>query len=386
MQVVSNLLGNAVKFTETGAVTLRVRLRRASDAVAATAGGALLRIEVQDTGIGIEPERLARLFEPFEQGDASMTRRFGGTGLGLADQPAPRRADGRPPLGRQRAGPRLDLLRRASRRSCSRLLIRPGDRFLGRLGRPLLLRARPAGEFSASCHLFPGVFDIPTAAPPVWGATAEMEATLQVPFVDLACVPRLRLSGVSVRQTPATRFSQCQAVTRMSSTVSSLITSAEHGDASAVETLFATLYTDLRRLARIELSRHGAGVTLTATALLHEAYLDISKRDGAAFADRGRFMGYASRVMRGLIIDYARSRRAQKRGGRFEMTTLESSYNDYRADPRELTSISDALDELGTVDRRPRRDRRPEVLLRVLLWRDRGHARRVGADRAAPVG
>jgi RNA polymerase sigma factor (TIGR02999 family) len=179
---------------------------------------------------------------------------------------------------------------------------------------------------------------------------AEMEATLQVPFVDLACVRRLRLPGVSVRPTPATRFSECQAVIRMSSTVASLITSAEHGDASAVETLFATLYTDLRRLARIELSRHGAGVTLTATALLHEAYLDISKRDGAAFADRARFMGYASRVMRGLIIDYARNRRAQKRGGRFEMTTLESSYNDYRADPRELTSISDALDELGTVD------------------------------------
>jgi RNA polymerase sigma factor (TIGR02999 family) len=136
----------------------------------------------------------------------------------------------------------------------------------------------------------------------------------------------------------------------MSSTVSSLITSAERGDATAVETLFSTLYADLRRLARVELSRHGEGVTLTATALLHEAYLDISKRDGAVFADRGRFMGYASRVMRGLIIDYARSRRAQKRGGRFEMTTLETSHGDRATDHRELSSISDALDELATVE------------------------------------
>jgi signal transduction histidine kinase len=84
VQIVSNLLGNAVKFTDRGAVTLRARARRASDGVATAAAGALLRIEVQDTGIGIEPDRLTQLFEPFEQGDASMTRRFGGTGLGLA--------------------------------------------------------------------------------------------------------------------------------------------------------------------------------------------------------------------------------------------------------------------------------------------------------------
>jgi RNA polymerase sigma factor (TIGR02999 family) len=134
------------------------------------------------------------------------------------------------------------------------------------------------------------------------------------------------------------------------STVSSLITSAEHGDTSASEALFTALYTDLRRMARHELSRRGSGVTLTATALLHEAYLEISKRDGAMFVDRGRFMAYASRVMRGLIIDYARSRRAQKRGGQFEMTTLETDCGGRVVDDRELTSISDALDELASVD------------------------------------
>lgn len=178
----------------------------------------------------------------------------------------------------------------------------------------------------------------------------EMEALLSVPFVDAARPARAERRGACVRPTPGARLSECQARTRMPSTVSSLIASAEHGDPSAVEALFSTLYADLRRLARIELARHGAGVTLTATALLHEAYLDISKRDGAVFADRGRFMGYAARVMRGLIIDYARSRRAQKRGGRFEMTTLDTAHGDYRADPGELTAISDALDELATVD------------------------------------
>jgi RNA polymerase sigma factor (TIGR02999 family) len=136
----------------------------------------------------------------------------------------------------------------------------------------------------------------------------------------------------------------------MPSTVSSLIDSAERGEVTAAEALFTTLYTDLRRLARYELSRRGGGLTLTATALLHEAYLDIAKRDGAMFVDRGRFMAYASRVMRGLIIDYARNRRAQKRGGKFEMTTLETDIGPAVVDDRELTAIGDAIDELAAVD------------------------------------
>ncbi len=72
-QVLVNLIGNALKFTENGSVA--VRLSSADD---------YLRIVVQDTGIGIAPEVLSSIFEPFKQADSSTTRRFGGTGLGLA--------------------------------------------------------------------------------------------------------------------------------------------------------------------------------------------------------------------------------------------------------------------------------------------------------------
>ena len=77
-QVLINLLGNAVKFTPEGSVTLRVGARQPED------GRCLLRFDVIDTGIGIDPAMHSRIFEAFTQGDGSITRRYGGTGLGLS--------------------------------------------------------------------------------------------------------------------------------------------------------------------------------------------------------------------------------------------------------------------------------------------------------------
>jgi RNA polymerase sigma factor (TIGR02999 family) len=133
-------------------------------------------------------------------------------------------------------------------------------------------------------------------------------------------------------------------------TLQSLIASAERGDKPATEALFTALYSELHRLARRELARSSAELTLSATTLLHEAYIDISGREGASFPDRARFMGYAARVMRGLIIDYARNRQAVKRGGRFEITSLGTDIGEPVADGNELARIGEALDELATLD------------------------------------
>jgi len=133
-------------------------------------------------------------------------------------------------------------------------------------------------------------------------------------------------------------------------TISELIRAADEGDGAAAEALFSSLYAELHRLARRELRRHGAPASLGVTTLLHEAYLDIAGRTGPTFPDEARFMGYASRVMRGLIIDHARRQNAQKRGGRFELTTFHTTVEENRVDDRELMRISEALDELARTD------------------------------------
>lgn len=136
----------------------------------------------------------------------------------------------------------------------------------------------------------------------------------------------------------------------METAISSLIAAAETGDHNASEALFTALYSELHRMAKRELMRAGGpGMALGTTTLLHEAYLNLAGREGATFPDRARFMGYAARVMRGLIIDHIRSRRAQKRGGHFEITAVDTEIGN-GAEERELTCLGAALDELAKVD------------------------------------
>jgi RNA polymerase sigma factor (TIGR02999 family) len=133
-------------------------------------------------------------------------------------------------------------------------------------------------------------------------------------------------------------------------TISVLIASTESGDRSAADALFTALYGELHRLAERQLARRGSDLTLGVTTLLHEAYLDMAQREGSVFPDKGRFMAYAARVMRSLILDYVRDHRAQKRGGEFQITTLDEDRAPAAADETDLQGVGAALEKLTAVD------------------------------------
>ncbi len=96
--------------------------------------------------------------------------------------------------------------------------------------------------------------------------------------------------------------------------------------------LFTTLYAQLRQIAQSALRRGGPQLTVSPTTLLHEAYLKISARDALQFPDRVRFMAYASRAMRRLVIDFVRERRALKRGAAFEITSMPTEAREFAVD------------------------------------------------------
>ena len=123
-------------------------------------------------------------------------------------------------------------------------------------------------------------------------------------------------------------------------------------DESAAEqgVLFASLYNELRRIAQRELKRRSGAFSLGATTLLHEAYFKMKERPDAAFPDKSRFLAYAARAMRTLVIDYARSRQARKRGGAFEIICLPTDVPGEVAEAGELERLGAAIDALAVHD------------------------------------
>jgi RNA polymerase sigma factor (TIGR02999 family) len=125
------------------------------------------------------------------------------------------------------------------------------------------------------------------------------------------------------------------------------------GDSAALGQLFSELYRDLRQLAHARLKRHGTVTLLDTTALVHESYLRFLKAGRVQFADRAHFIGYAARVMRSVVVDFARESLAQCRGGREAHIALET---EAAAPPAkgesEILQVHEALEELATVSER----------------------------------
>ena len=127
---------------------------------------------------------------------------------------------------------------------------------------------------------------------------------------------------------------------------------AREGDRAALDRVLATLYQELHAMARRQLAGQ-LGHTLDATALVHEAYLKLVGRHAAQFDDRAHFFAYAASAMRSVVVDYARQRLAQKRGGDLHRVAElpEDLEGGVRLD-EETLGLDAALTRLSAVDPR----------------------------------
>ena len=133
-------------------------------------------------------------------------------------------------------------------------------------------------------------------------------------------------------------------------TIVDLIAAAAVRDGNATPALFESLYAELHRVASRQLRRGPPDGAVGPTTLLHECYLGLADRQ-IDFADRARFIGYAARAMRGLIVDEIRKGRALRHGGAFHLTSLDTQVSDqHGSDVSEVTRLHDALVELQAID------------------------------------
>lgn len=131
--------------------------------------------------------------------------------------------------------------------------------------------------------------------------------------------------------------------------VTQLLDQLSHGDQQAMAELMPLLYDELRKIARHHLGRERPDHTLQPTALVNEAYLRLIGQQRVRWQNRVHFYGIASQLMRRILIDYARSRRAEKRGGLSHRISLDDVVvSDERA--IELVALDAALSSLARID------------------------------------
>lgn len=145
------------------------------------------------------------------------------------------------------------------------------------------------------------------------------------------------------------------AADRPSPDVTLLLVRLKGGDRGALDRLMPLVHDELRRLAQAHMRRERADHTLQATALAHEAYMRMVDLDRIDWRDRAHFFGVAAGVMRRILIDHARKRRAARRGGGAPHVPLEEGLRLADDRPDELVDLDEALERLAALDERQAR-------------------------------
>jgi RNA polymerase sigma-70 factor, ECF subfamily len=134
--------------------------------------------------------------------------------------------------------------------------------------------------------------------------------------------------------------------------VTQLLHAWAEGDETALHELVPLVEAELRRLARTFMARERAGHTLQTTALVNEAFLRLADAQSVRWQDRAHFFGIAARLMRRVLIDHARARKVQKRGGGAETVSVEEDLLVSREPEVDVLALDHALSALAEVDAR----------------------------------
>jgi RNA polymerase sigma factor (TIGR02999 family) len=134
--------------------------------------------------------------------------------------------------------------------------------------------------------------------------------------------------------------------------VTALLLRLGDGDAPAAEALFPLLYDELRGIARRQLGAERPGHTLSATALVHEAYFRMVDQTRVQWINRAQFLSVAARAMRRILVDHARRFRAARRGGSWEQVALDDVQIPIEERADRLIALDDALDRLEALNPR----------------------------------
>ena len=137
--------------------------------------------------------------------------------------------------------------------------------------------------------------------------------------------------------------------------MTALLQAWSDGDRRALERLVPLVHAELRRLARRYLRRERAGHTLQTTALIHEAFIRLVEAKGINWQNRAHFFGISARVMRRVLVDFARERGYQKRGGGIRRVPLDEALLVADEPDQDLVALDDALNALAEIDARKSR-------------------------------
>jgi RNA polymerase sigma-70 factor (ECF subfamily) len=137
--------------------------------------------------------------------------------------------------------------------------------------------------------------------------------------------------------------------------VTGLLLAWSEGEQAALDKLVPLVYSELRRIAHRYMNRERPGRTLQTTALVNEAYLRLIDASQVRWQDRAHFLAVSAQLMRRILVDFARSRRYQKRGGGAQKVTLDEAVIPSRPQSRDVVALDDALTALAATDARKSR-------------------------------